>query len=138
MQQSGCPITLVLGGPPCEDVAMVNADRTGVKGTRSVLLHYFFVVLDLLTILQPTVKVCCCGCMVSVVVCDCTKPTKQKAAWPALPCCQKVLSGYNEWCAVAEALQRAELLGPPWGLQHLDLVLQIQCRVWAEMGCCVE
>ena len=47
------PVKLVIGGPPCEDVALVNADRTGVKGTKSGLLHIFFVVLDWLTILQP-------------------------------------------------------------------------------------
>jgi hypothetical protein len=28
IEQSG-PVRLVIGGPPCEDLALVNADRTG-------------------------------------------------------------------------------------------------------------
>ena len=55
--ESSGPVKLVIGGPPCEDVALVNADRTGVKGTKSRLLHIFFVVLDWLTILQPEQEV---------------------------------------------------------------------------------
>ena len=51
------PVVLVMGGPPCEDLALVNADRTGVMGKKSGLLHYVFIVLDLLNIVQPTVKV---------------------------------------------------------------------------------
>ena len=34
------PVELVMGGPPCEDLALVNADRTGVMGKKSGLLHY--------------------------------------------------------------------------------------------------
>ena len=56
--ESSGPVKLVIGGPPCEDVALVNADRTGVKGTKSGLLHIFFVVLGWLTILQPEQEVC--------------------------------------------------------------------------------
>ena len=51
------PVKLVIGGPPCEDLALVNADRTGVKGPKSRLLHIIFVVLDWLTILQPEQEV---------------------------------------------------------------------------------
>ena len=56
VQQSG-PVKLVIGGPPCEDLALVNADATGVKGSRSGLLHYFFIVLDLLKMIQPEQEV---------------------------------------------------------------------------------
>ena len=51
------PVELVMGGPPCEDLALVNADRTGVMGKKPGLLHYVFIVLGLLNIVQPTVKV---------------------------------------------------------------------------------
>ena len=54
IEQSG-PVKLVIGGPPCEDLCLVNADATGVRGKKSVLFHFFFVVLDLLTVLQPEV-----------------------------------------------------------------------------------
>ena len=51
------PVKLVIGGPPCEDLALVNADRTGIKGKKSSLLHFIFVVLDLLSVVQPEQKV---------------------------------------------------------------------------------
>jgi hypothetical protein len=56
IRESG-PIRLVVGGPPCPNLCLCNADRRGVLGEGAVLLHYFYIVLFHLRILQPDVTV---------------------------------------------------------------------------------
>ena len=52
IKQNG-PIRLIMGGPPCPNLALVNADRRGVLGDGSNLLHYFYIILHHLQMLQP-------------------------------------------------------------------------------------
>ena len=56
IQQSG-PIRLIIGGPPCPNLCLANADRQGVLGEGANLLHYFYIILHHLKVLQPGVSV---------------------------------------------------------------------------------
>ena len=56
IQQSG-PIRLIIGGPPCPNLCLANADRQDVLGEGANLLHYFYIILHHLKVLQPGVSV---------------------------------------------------------------------------------
>jgi hypothetical protein len=51
------PINLLLGGSPCQDVSFLNRGRAGILGEQSTLVHYMWICLHCLTMLQPGLEV---------------------------------------------------------------------------------